>query len=193
MKTPAFLYMTSSRHLKANPISACYILHSGSLLGLFLESEDGGHSSSWTSIDFQRTARRCISEDSTLGKRGESCNEKCRVRQINFRRNCSGITCYFVQLFAVLAAWTIAQAVSRWFLTTAARIRARVWPNKICGGQSGAGAGLLTVLRFPLPIFIQQNSPSSQSPGAKWPTCRVDPIWTPPLPLCDFKKLKYYI
>jgi hypothetical protein len=36
----------------------------------------------------------------------------------------------------------------------------------ICGGQSGAGAGFLRVLRFPLPIFIPpNNSPSSQSPG----------------------------
>jgi hypothetical protein len=30
-----------------------------------------------------------------------------------------------------------------------------------CGGQSGAGAGFLRVLRFPLPIFILPNSPSS--------------------------------
>jgi hypothetical protein len=37
----------------------------------------------------------------------------------------------------------------------------------ICGGQSdGAGTGFLRVLRFPLPIFIPPNSPSSQSPGA---------------------------
>jgi hypothetical protein len=35
----------------------------------------------------------------------------------------------------------------------------------ICGGQSGAGAGFLRVLRFPLP-FIPPNSPSAQSPGA---------------------------
>jgi hypothetical protein len=36
---------------------------------------------------------------------------------------------------------------------------------------------------FPLSIFIPPNSPSSQSPGAgtigqKWPTCRVEPVWT---------------
>jgi hypothetical protein len=37
----------------------------------------------------------------------------------------------------------------------------------ICDGQSGAGAGFLRVLRFPLPIFIPPNSPSSsQSPAA---------------------------
>jgi hypothetical protein len=42
----------------------------------------------------------------------------------------------------------------------------RVWSSEICGGQSGAGAGFLRVLRFSLPIFIPPNFPSSQSPGA---------------------------
>jgi hypothetical protein len=55
----------------------------------------------------------------------------------------------------------IAQAVSRWLPTAAARVRARVWSSWICGGQSGAGAGFLRVLRFPLPIFIPPNPPSS--------------------------------
>jgi hypothetical protein len=55
----------------------------------------------------------------------------------------------------------IAQAVSRWLPTAAARVRARVWSSGICGGQSGGGAGFLRVLRFPLPIFILPNSPSS--------------------------------
>jgi hypothetical protein len=35
----------------------------------------------------------------------------------------------------------MAQAVSRWCLTAEARVRARVDPCKICGGQSGTGAG----------------------------------------------------
>jgi hypothetical protein len=35
--------------------------------------------------------------------------------------------------------------------TAAARVRSRVWSSGICGGQSGAGAGFLRVLRFPLP------------------------------------------
>jgi hypothetical protein len=78
------------------------------------------------------------------------------------------------------------EAVSRWLQTAAARVRARFWASGICGGQSGVGAGFLRVLRFPLP-FIPPISPSSQSPGAstigqKWPTCRVDPVWTPPPP-----------
>jgi hypothetical protein len=54
----------------------------------------------------------------------------------------------------------IAQAVSRWLPTAAARVQARVWSSGICGGQSGAGAGFLRVLQFPLPI-ISPNSPSS--------------------------------
>jgi hypothetical protein len=49
----------------------------------------------------------------------------------------------------------IAQAVSRWLPTAAARVRARVWSSEIFGGQSGAGSG------FPLPIFIPPTSPSS--------------------------------
>jgi hypothetical protein len=59
----------------------------------------------------------------------------------------------------------IAEAVSRWLPTAAARVQSRVWSSGICGGQSGAGAGFLRVLRFPL-AFIPQNSPSLQSPGA---------------------------
>jgi hypothetical protein len=70
----------------------------------------------------------------------------------------------------------IAQAVSRWLPTAAARVRARVWSSGICGGQSDAGAGFLRVLRFPLPIFIPPLAPQSPSPiiwgctiGQKWP------------------------
>jgi hypothetical protein len=59
----------------------------------------------------------------------------------------------------------IAEAVSRWLPTAAARVQSRVWLSGICGGQSGVGAGILRILRFPLP-FIPPNSPSSQSPGA---------------------------
>jgi hypothetical protein len=59
----------------------------------------------------------------------------------------------------------IAEAVSRWLPTTAARVQSRVWSSGICGGRSGVGAGFLRVLRIPLP-FIPPNSLSSQSPGA---------------------------
>jgi hypothetical protein len=53
----------------------------------------------------------------------------------------------------------IAQAVSRWLPTAAAR----VWSCEICGGQSGAGARFLRVLRFPLPTFIPLIAPQSPS------------------------------
>jgi hypothetical protein len=39
-----------------------------------------------------------------------------------------------------------------------------VWSSGICGGQSGAGADFLRVLRFPLPIFIPPIAPQSPSP-----------------------------
>jgi hypothetical protein len=89
----------------------------------------------------------------------------------------------------------IAQAVSRCLRTAAARVRARVWSSGICGGQSDSGAGFLRVLRFPLPIFIPPNSPSSQSPGARTigklvadvptgPSLRSTPHYTN-LKICD--------
>jgi hypothetical protein len=57
----------------------------------------------------------------------------------------------------------IAQAASRWLPTAAVRVRALVWSCGSCGGQSGAGARFLRVLRFPLPIFIPPISPQSPS------------------------------
>jgi hypothetical protein len=89
---------------------------------------------------------------------------------------------------------SIGQAVSRWRPTAAAP----VWSSGICGGQSGAGATFLRVLRFHLTMFIPPNSPSSQSPGAgtigqKWSTCRVEPVWTPPPPLRELNKKTLYV
>jgi hypothetical protein len=45
----------------------------------------------------------------------------------------------------------VAQAVSSRLPTAAAWVGARIMSCGICGGQSGTGAGLLRVLRFPLP------------------------------------------
>jgi hypothetical protein len=59
----------------------------------------------------------------------------------------------------------IAEAVSRWLPTDAARVRAPVWSSGICGEQRDLRAGFLRVLRFLLPKpFIPPTSPSSQSP-----------------------------
>jgi hypothetical protein len=57
----------------------------------------------------------------------------------------------------------IAQAVSRWLATAAARIRAPVFSCGIRGGQSGAEVGFLRILRFYLPIFILSIAPQSPS------------------------------
>jgi hypothetical protein len=60
-------------------------------------------------------------------------------------------TCY-VRYF--LLGCVIAQAVIRWFPTSADRVRARFRSCWICGGQSGTGACFLRVLRILLPVFI---------------------------------------
>jgi hypothetical protein len=43
----------------------------------------------------------------------------------------------------------IAQAVSRWIPTAAARVRSRVWSSLISGGQSGAGKVSSEYFGFP--------------------------------------------
>jgi hypothetical protein len=56
----------------------------------------------------------------------------------------------------------VAQAVSPWLPTEAARVRVRAACG-VCGGQSGTGAGFLQALRFPLliipPISHHYNHP----------------------------------
>jgi hypothetical protein len=61
----------------------------------------------------------------------------------------------------------IAQAVIRWLPTVADRVRARVRSCEICGGQSGAGAGFLQVLRFSLPKLIPPIA-SQSLPSIIW-------------------------
>jgi hypothetical protein len=62
----------------------------------------------------------------------------------------------------------IAQTVSRWFPTAAARVRSQVKSCGICGGQSGAGAVFLRVLLFPLPVLIPPTAPHSTSIIRGW-------------------------
>jgi hypothetical protein len=100
----------------------------------------------------------------------------------------------FSEVFALLSTsykgCAIAQAVSRWLPTAVARVRARVWSCGICGGQSGTGAGLLRVLRFPLPIFIPPIAPQSPS-SIIWvlynrPEVATVPSGLSPTPLINF-------
>jgi hypothetical protein len=92
--------------------------------------------------------------------------------------------CACVFLFIYLSIGrAVAQPVSRWLPTAAARVRVRAACG-ICGGQSGTEAGFLRVLRFPLPI-IPSISASSESPGADKIGLLVaavpsGPNWTPP-------------
>jgi hypothetical protein len=66
---------------------------------------------------------------------------------------------YILTELPLFISRAVAQAVSRWLPTAAARVRFRAGCG-VCGGQCGTGAGFLRVLRFPLPI-IPQISPSS--------------------------------
>jgi hypothetical protein len=69
-------------------------------------------------------------------------------------------TTYFVIFFfTCILGRAVAQAVSRWLPTAAARVRVRAACG-VCGGQSGTEADFLRVLRFPLPIIppISQSS-----------------------------------
>jgi hypothetical protein len=86
----------------------------------------------------------------------------------------------FVVLEVVGSA--IAQAVSVWISTAAARVRVRVWSCGVCGGQSGPGAGFLRGLQFPLTIFIPAIAPQSPSSGIgtitgqQWPQYQLDSV-----------------
>jgi hypothetical protein len=87
------------------------------------------------------------------------------------------------------AGRAVAQAVSRWLLTAAARVRVRAACG-ICGGQSCTGAGFLRVLRFPLPIIIITRGWHNRPIGgrsAEW--TRLDS--TPPI--YQLKKYKRFI
>jgi hypothetical protein len=55
----------------------------------------------------------------------------------------------------------VAQAVSRWLPTAAARVRVRAEHVGFVVDIKGTGTGFLQVLRFPLSIIIPPVSPSS--------------------------------
>jgi hypothetical protein len=62
----------------------------------------------------------------------------------------------------------IAQAVIRRLPTAAARVRVQVRSCGVCGGQRGAGAGFVRVLRFPQPILVPPTAPHSSSIVRAW-------------------------
>jgi hypothetical protein len=97
-----------------------------------------------------------------------SCKDNCSGKKAYALERETGrgivITCNMFITTNIAAGRAIAQAVSRWLPTAAARVRPRVWSSGICGGQSCAGAGFLRVLWFPLPIFIPPIAPQSPSP-----------------------------
>jgi hypothetical protein len=60
----------------------------------------------------------------------------------------------------------MAQVVSRRPLTAEARVRARVNPRRICGGQSGTGTGFSPSSSvFPVNISLHRRSPNSYHLG----------------------------
>jgi hypothetical protein len=101
----------------------------------------------------QQTSYQSLDLNAVLSRRfpvrtlGSLCRHRFSVFLIQLLKKC----------LSYLLIIAIALAVSRWLPTAAAR----VWSSGICGGQSGAGAGFPRALRFPLPIFIPPNSPSS--------------------------------
>jgi hypothetical protein len=81
-------------------------------------------------------------------------------------------------LWSVEIGRAIAQTVSRWLPTAAARVQTQDRSCGICGRQSGTGAGFLRVLRIPLPILIQPTAPHSSSIIRCWYNRLISFKWT---------------
>jgi hypothetical protein len=69
----------------------------------------------------------------------------------------------------------IAQAVSRWLPTAAARGSRPGRACGVCGGQSGTGEGFLWQSSFHQ-FLHHHNHPGLAQRAYWWPQCRVDPI-----------------
>jgi hypothetical protein len=89
----------------------------------------------------------------------------------------------------------VAQAVSHWLRTAAARVRARVRSCGICGGPSGTGAGFLRVLRFPLPLipWIAPNSSLSFTIRVWYSRPVIASVIVVSVTLHDSNKSKFYL
>jgi hypothetical protein len=75
----------------------------------------------------------------------------------------SFIFIFIYLIFTTDLSRAVTQAVSRWLLTAATRVRSKVKSSGICGGQSGAGAVFLRILQFPWPVLIPSTTPHSSS------------------------------
>jgi hypothetical protein len=86
---------------------------------------------------------------------------------------CLSTLCQFVELVSG-AGRAMAQAVSRWPVTAEARVRARVNPCGICGGQSGTGQVFSEYFGFPCKYHstIAPYSPITALWGVRlhWPS-----------------------
>jgi hypothetical protein len=107
-----------------------------------------------------RVAKGFMARNITL--KGRECEVKCKVVLVR-KRTCAKRVKF---LRWKEMCWSkqqrgraVAQAVSHWLPTAAARVRVRA-ARGVCGGQSGTGAGFLRVLLFPLPIIPPISSSS---------------------------------
>jgi hypothetical protein len=93
----------------------------------------------------------------------------------------------------------MAQAVSRWLSTAAARVRVRSCHVGFVVDKVALGYRFLRVLRFPLPLspfhqFLHHHNRPGQVQYANWwPTSRVDAVGLHPAPpLFKFKNKEFY-